>query len=116
MIAFQYFSKLQISKFGISFNYSNENRRAFSYLITPTLIAFVLIILNIIAVVPDWNVLMSFKFLQWAGPQFLRSIECITVSMSFTIFLRSLYIRFATLNSLLRYNLDLLALSPLIHE
>lgn len=44
-------------------------------------------------------------FLRSCCPRYLRTITCISVSVSYALFIRSLYKRFATLNSLLRSHL-----------
>lgn len=87
-------------KFGVSFNYKNEKRNAFLHLMIPAVVALPLILFTIGVYEPDWD--ESPEFLQWAGPELLRDNICISVTMSFSIFIRSLYIRFAALNTLLR--------------
>lgn len=90
--------KLQIAKFAIFFNYKNEHRRASFYLAAPTFLTLVILIVEAFVSGP----IVPINYLQWNGPPFLRTILCITVSMSYAIFIRSLYMRFAALNSLLR--------------
>lgn len=89
-------------KIGISFNYKDEKRSAFLHLIIPALISIPLLMVTVVVYEPDWD--SSPQFLEWAGPEFLRDNICIFVTMSFSIFIRSLHIRFAALNTLLRFH------------
>lgn len=88
-------------KFGIYFNYEHEYRRAWIYLITPTLLALTIIVASIFTY--EYNSLKSFSYLRWYYPYFVRSIVWISITISFETFLRSLYERFVALNSILRY-------------
>lgn len=98
--AFEYFFHNAGIHCGISFNYKNEKRRVLLYILVPTLIVPILLVMNVILF--ESNSRTSLNFLRWAAPQLLRSTECISVARSFAIFIRSLYIRFAALNFLLR--------------
>lgn len=94
------FPKMQMSsKVGFFFNHKEENRRAIFYLLTPTSIAVLIVI------TPVFGIEYSDKeyIMQRYGARFLRSLGCIAVLMSSSIFIRSLYMRFAAINTLLRF-------------
>lgn len=97
----------QMSKFGILFDYKSENRHAFLFLMIPMLITFPVEMLTIIEFNPDWKT--SARFLRWSVPHLLRSWFCISISVSFAIFIRCLYIRFAGINTLLRSHYQLIS-------
>lgn len=91
---------MQISKFGINFNYKMEKWRAFLYLMVPILLIFILQTIDFLLFQFDWKHPLH---ILWIGPNSLRFIVCVLAPMAFVIFIRSLYIRFETLNSLLRF-------------
>lgn len=88
-------------KFEILFDYKEEARRSLLYLIAPTLTTIATIFAFAIA---DWDQHTFLYFLKYFDRKFHRTIMCIATSVPFAIFIRSLYIRFAALNSLIRYH------------
>lgn len=91
---------MQILRFEILFNYKKEARRSFVFLMAPTLAAGALIT-HYLACERDW---LSFYFVfKCFCRKYNRFVIYTSTSASFAIFMRSLYIRFATLNCLLRY-------------
>lgn len=93
---------MQMSKFGFYFNYKNEARRALYYLMTPTLIGLALVLCAFATVDDPLTFIFVSKYLL---RKYLRTNVCISISVSFAIFMRCLYMRFVALNALLRYAL-----------
>lgn len=92
----QYFVKITDVKNWNFVQLRKETRHAFLCFMIPTLMTLP-ILTGVYYIRRD--------FLRSCCPRYLRTITCISVSMSYALFIRSLYIRFATLNSLLRSEL-----------
>lgn len=91
---------MKVSKFGVYLNYKKEARRTFFYLVAPTLTTITLITTYLVGVRDPLSLSFVFKCI---CRKYIRSIISVTISASFAIFIRNLYIRFDALNSLLRY-------------
>lgn len=100
-------------RFQISFNYTREAQRSFLYLMTPTMTTITLIATYLVAEREKFS--LSFVFQSYCR-RYIRSIICVSISASFAIFMRSLYIRFAALNFLLKYVSFNFQLSFLAHR
>lgn len=90
-----------MSEFGISFDYKAQNRRATIYLILPTLIVLALTIIEPAVNPLTWKSEFLILLRRFT-PGLIWSFAWIAVTMSYAVFIRSLYIRFAALNTLLR--------------
>lgn len=92
---------MQVLRFGICFNYKMENQRAFLYLMIPWLYDIFLSVPTFFYFSePESRTALDFLIL--IGPTFFRAFINTSISWSFVIFIRSSYIRFAALNSLIR--------------
>lgn len=90
-----------MSKFGIYFNYKHDYRRALAYLVIPTFTTIMLI--SMANLTYEMYANKSLSFILYEDITTLRSFIWIPIVTSFTTFIRSLRVRFAALNSLLRF-------------
>lgn len=89
---------IQISIFGLHLNHKTENRGALIHLMVPTLYALSLLISTVVVYEKNLS-----EILEGVVPPFLQSMVWVSVTMSFVVFMRCLYMRFAALNCLLRF-------------
>lgn len=91
--------KMQVSKFGGSLDYKAENRGASIYFMIPTLISLALTVIEPAANPSRWSTNIPI-FLQELVPGTIWSFTWVAISVSYAVFIRSMYIRLAAMNKL----------------
>lgn len=104
--AFHYFLfhyKLQTTALGIQFDYKKDYRRLWQFNV-------VCIVLSLLSVASSYDAFLYFRrifeaydFVHFYIPACLENFVVVQISITFTILLRCLHVRFAMLNKCLRY-------------